>query len=73
MRKLTTVFCSALVPWLANPAALAQSTIDVLGSGSPQPVNTFGCPKNPKCISATFDTSSNSPNEDITAPIQRGW
>jgi hypothetical protein len=71
MRKLTMVLCSAVVLWLATPAALAQNTVDVLGTGAPQPANTFGCaaPGNPNCIPATFDTSSNSHMGDITAPI----
>src|ERR1700730_11964665 len=69
MRKLTMVLCSAVVLWLAIPAALAQNTVDVLGGG-PQPANTFGCAVNPNCILATFDTSSNKPTGgDITAPI----
>jgi hypothetical protein len=73
MRKLTMVFCSAVVLLSAIPVALAQNTVDVLGGG-PQPANTFGCssPGNPNCIPATFDTSSNSPNGDITAPITTG-
>jgi hypothetical protein len=70
MRKLTMVFSSAVALWLAIPTALAQNTVDVLGGG-PQPANTFGCapPGSPNCIPATFDTSSNGHNGDITAPI----
>jgi hypothetical protein len=71
MRKLTMVFCSAAVWWLAIPTALGQNSVDVLGTGSPQPTNTTGCAPsgNSHCILASFDGSSNSHNGDITAPI----
>jgi PA domain len=68
MRKLTMVFCSAVVLWFAVPTALAQNTVDVLGGI--QPTNMTGCPMNPKCIPATWSTTSNA-GTDITSPITK--
>src|ERR1700730_15392066 len=67
MRKLTMVFCSATVLWLAIPTAFAQNTVDVLGGG-PQPTNTTGCAVNPNCIPAIWSTTSNG-GADITSAI----
>jgi len=71
MKKLRMLFLLGGTLLLGVAPLLAQNTVDVLGTGSPQPSNMFGCaaPGNPNCIPATFDTSSNSHNGDITAPI----
>jgi hypothetical protein len=74
MRKVAMVFCSAVVLWLATPAALAQNTVDVIAPGPPPP-NTIGCvspPNNANCIPAIWSTTSNAnppPPHDITSPI----
>jgi len=72
MRRLTMVFCSAVVLWFSIPVALAQNTVDVLGTGSPQPANTTGCAVNPNCIPATWSTTSNG-GTDITSSITQNF
>jgi hypothetical protein len=71
MKKLRMLFFLGGALLLGVAPLMAQNTVDVLGTGSPQPSNAFGCatPGNPNCIPATFDTSSNSHMGDITAPI----
>jgi hypothetical protein len=53
---------------LFSVALAAQNSVDVLGTGSPQPANTAGCAVNPKCIPARWSTTSNA-GSDITTAI----
>ena len=68
MKRLRSLFLLGGVLLLVATPLAAQNTVDVTGGG-PQPVNTTGCPMNPHCFPANFDSSSNRPSGDITSAI----
>src|SRR5713101_1437637 len=71
MKKLAMLFLLGGILLLGAAPLAAQNSVDVLGTGSPQPANTAGCAVDPNCILASFDGSSNSHHGDITAAITR--
>ncbi|HZR32731.1 MAG TPA: hypothetical protein VFA76_12865 [Terriglobales bacterium] len=67
MKKLLMLSFWGAVLLLSVAPVAAQNSVDVLNSG-PQPANTAGCAVNPKCIPATWSTTSNA-GSDISSPI----
>ena len=71
MKSLRMFFllAGALLLGVAPLTVRAQNTVDVL-DGGPQPANMVGCPMNPKCVPATWSTTSNG-TTDIAAAITK--
>src|SRR5712691_4886940 len=72
MKNLRMLFLLGGTLLLGVAPLAAQNTVDVLGTGSPQPANTAGCAVNPHCIPATWSTTSNA-GADITTPITKNF
>src|SRR6202171_680384 len=67
MKKLRMLFLLGSTLLLGVAPLAAQNSVDVLGTGSPQPANTVGCTMNPNCIPATWSTTSNGGMDIATA------
>src|SRR5882762_1924687 len=59
MKKLQMLFLLGVTLLLGVAPLAAQNSVDILGTGSPQPTNTAGCAVNPHCIPAAWSTTSN--------------
>jgi hypothetical protein len=74
MKKwLTLLWFAGMLLFTVAPMT-AQNSVDILNNG-PQPANAAGCAVNPKCIPATWSTTSNaSPTPaDISAAISNNF
>src|SRR6266850_4077386 len=72
MKKLQMLFLLGVTLLLGVAPLAAQNSVDILGTGSPQPANTAGCAVNTNCIPATWSTTSNA-GSDITSPITKNF
>ena len=72
MKKLRMLLWLGAALVLGVAPLVAQNSVDVLGTGAPQPANTAGCPLNPNCIPATWSTTSNA-GTDITTAISKNF